>query len=275
MSRPLVTDDELEQLRHPVHGQADLPFVPVSGCGTPIVDRRCTTCSRWVLLDLYSCAGGAGMGYHRAGFCVTGVDIEPRPTYPFHHIVGDALEVLAAIGHAYAVVHGSPPCQAGTGPTLGTNRARNEASGREHCRLIAPTRAAFAELDVPTVIENVQTWASLGPELGVRPDLELCGEMFRLGVIRHRYFETTGFFAMQPPHSRHRGRVAGYRHGEWFEGPYFAVYGEGGGKGSVAEWQEAMGIDWTSDRVELAEAIPPAFTEFIGAALLEHVGVAA
>ena len=101
--------------------------------------------------------------------------------------------------------------------------------------------------------------------------LTLCGEYFQLDVIRHRYFELDGFIAFQPEHVPHRGRVAGYRHGEWFEGPYFAVYGDGGGKGTIAQWQSAMGIDWTDDRHSIAEAIPPAFTEYIGGFLMAAV----
>ena len=63
------------------------------------------------LLDLFSCAGGAAMGYHRAGFDVTGVDIDPQPRYPFEHHVSDALEFLAEHGHKYDAIHASPPCQ--------------------------------------------------------------------------------------------------------------------------------------------------------------------
>ncbi len=103
--------------------------------------------------------------------------------------------------------------------------------------------------------------------------MTLCGEMFGLGVIRHRYFELGGWAGSAPAHVPHRGRVAGWRHGEFFAGPYFAVYGNGGGKGSVPQWQEAMGIDWTTDRRELAEAVPPAYTEHIGRQLVEHLAV--
>jgi DNA (cytosine-5)-methyltransferase 1 len=122
----------------------------------------------------------------------------------------------------------------------------------------------FGLLQVPTVIENVQ-----GSDL--RRDFTLCGEMFGLGVIRHRYFEVSGFEAKPTPHLPHRGRVAGYRHGEWFDGPYFAVYGEGGGKGTVAQWQVAMGMDWTDNRKSIAEAIPPAYTRFLGGQVMEAV----
>lgn len=215
------------------------------------------------LLDLYSGAGGAARGWQRAGFRVTGVDINPQPNYcgdEFHQ--GDALEFLAMHGHRFAAVHPSPPCQWSCNLTKGTN------NGREYLNLIPATRAALAKLDVPTVIENV-------PGSDLRRDLTLCGEMFGLDVMRHRYFEVDGFDVTQPAHIPHRGRVAGFRHGEWFEGPYFAVYGDGGGKGSVAQWQKAMDIDWTDVRIEIAEAVPPAYTEFIGRQLLRALARAA
>ena len=212
------------------------------------------------LLDLFCGAGGAAMGYARAGFEVTGVDINPQPHYPFAFVQGDALTYLAEHGHEYDAIHGSPPCQASAALTKGTNK------GRRYTNLIPATRELLATFDVPTVIENVQ-----GSDL--RRDLVLCGEMFGLAVIRHRYFELSGFTARQPEHRKHRGRVAGYRHGSWHEGPYFAVYGEGGGKGSVSQWQAAMGIDWTDVRKEIAEAIPPAYTQYVGHHLMAHLMV--
>lgn len=220
--------------------------------------------SRPRLLDLFCCAGGAATGYHRAGFDVVGVDIEPQPNYPFEFHRGDALEFLAMHGHEFDAIHASPPCQASTALTKGTNKRRNRETGRVHPNLIADTRQLLACFDVPTVIENVQGAA-------VRRDLTLCGEMFGLGVIRHRYFEVEHAGVVQPVHKPHRGRVAGYRHGEWFDGPYFAVYGDGGGKGSVAQWQAAMGIDWTDVRREIAEAIPPAYAEHVGRQLMAVV----
>jgi site-specific DNA-cytosine methylase len=213
---------------------------------------------RPLLLDLYCGAGGAGMGYYRAGFDVVGVDINPQPNYPFEFHQGDALTYLQSNWRRFDAVHGSPPCQASSALTKGTNK------GRLYVNLIPPTREMFAQLPLPTIIENVQ-----GSDL--RRDLTLCGEMFGLGVLRHRYFEVQGFDVEQPEHVKHRGRVAGYRHGEWFTGPYFAVYGEGGGKGSVEQWQTAMGIDWTDVRKEIAEAIPPAYSELIGRQLLAQL----
>jgi len=235
------------------------------------------------LLDLFCGAGGAAMGYHRAGFDVVGVDIEPQPNYPFKFVHADATALVRDAAHGcwhessaltslpgrsliclgrFDAVHLSPPCQASTALTKGTNK------GREYAQLIPAMREWAAGTGLPTVLENVQ-----GSDL--RRDLTLCGEMFDLGVIRHRYFEVDGFTATAPAHKPHRGRVRGWRHGTYYDGPYLAVYGAGGGKGSVAEWQTAMGIDWTDDRKAIAEAIPPAYTEHIGTQLLDHLARAA
>lgn len=214
------------------------------------------------LLDLFCGAGGCSVGYDRAGFDVVGVDIAPHPDYPFEFHQGDALEYLARHGGGFDAVHASPPCQASSALTKGTNQ------GRVYIQLIPATRALLAAAGLPTVLENVQ-----GSD--VRRDLTLCGEMFGLDVIRHRYFELSGFTAEQPDHVPHRGRVRGWRHGTYYDGPYLAVYGEGGGKGTVAEWQAAMGIDHTADRKAIAEAIPPAFAEYVGTALRLHLEIGA
>ena len=214
------------------------------------------------LLDLFCGAGGAAMGYHRAGFDVVGVDIAPQLDYPFEFHRGDALSFLTEHWRGFTVVHTSPPCQASTALTKGTNR------GRSYPQLIPDTRRLLRGTGLPTVIENVQGSA-------LRRDLTLCGEMFGLDVIRHRYFEIAYATATQPVHRAHRGRVRGWRHGAYYDGPYVAVYGDGGGKGSVPEWQAAMGIDWTDDRKAIAEAIPPAYTEYLGAQLIEALRAAA
>lgn len=235
--------------------------------------------SRPRLLDLFCGAGGAGMGYHRAGWDVVGFDINPQPDYPFEFHQADALalvkDAIRGCWHESAAltslpgmlrtcfgrfdaIHLSPPCQASTALTKGTN------AGRVYPHLIPGARELACNSGLPTVIENVQ-----GAD--VRRDVTLCGEMFGLDVIRHRYFEVDGFTVTQPPHVSHRGRVRGWRHGVYHDGPYLAVYGEGGGKGSVPEWQAAMGIDWTDDRKAIAEAIPPAYTEFIGRQLIDQL----
>lgn len=218
------------------------------------------------LLDLYSCAGGAGHGYATAGFEVHGVDIVDRSTrYPFAFQQGDALDILdrlIATGEIeeYTLIHASPPCQKRCALTVGTNRSRGW--GGIHTDLVGPTRELLEKTGRPYIIEQPDGQSD------VRKDITLCGEMFGLGVIRHRNFELGGWTAQQPKHLKHRGRVRGWRHGKYHDGPYVAAYGKGGGKATVPEMQAAMGIDWTDVHEELTEAIPPAYSEWLGRAFL-------
>jgi hypothetical protein len=217
------------------------------------------------LLDLFCCAGGAAMGYHRAGF--TG-DIAHRANYPFPYHHGDALTYLAHLIdtgeiHRYAFVHASPPCQDKCSLTVGTNAS--QGWGRAHVDLVDPVRRLLNRTGLPYVIEQPNGRAE------IRKDLTLCGEMFGLGVIRHRNFELGGWTTPQPAHVPHRGRVRGWRHGHFYDGPYVAAYGNGGGKPSIPELQTAMGMDWTDVREELTEAIPPAYTQWIGHAALTQL----
>ncbi|WP_406178662.1 DNA methylase [Streptomyces canus] len=219
---------------------------------------------RFRVLDAYSCIGGATKGLKLAlpGCHVTGVDIQAQPDYcgdVFHQ--GDAIEYIRAHGHEFDFIHASPPCQGEGAPTKGTNAARNAAIGRTYPRLIAPTRAALESTGRPYVMENVA-----GSE--VRKDLRLCGEMFGLGVLMHRYFELGGWTTAQPAHPQHRGYVRGWRHGVYRDGPYVAAYGAGGGKATVEEIRAAKGIDWSTDHLRLREALPPAYTEWIARAYL-------
>ncbi|MEU7283375.1 DNA methylase [Streptomyces sp. NPDC045431] len=223
------------------------------------------------VLDLFSCAGGAAMGYHRAGFDVIGVDIAPRPNYPFAMHQGDALAYLAHLIttgeiQQYAFAHASPPCQAGCSLTVGTNQS--QGWGGTHVDLVAPTRRLLDDTGLPYVIEQPNGRAE------IRKDLTLCGEQFGLGVIRHRNFELGRWSVTRPAHVKHRGRVRGWRHGEFFDGPYVAAYGNGGGKPTIPELQTALGITWTNVREELTEAIPPAYTEWIGRAFLTQTSLA-
>ena len=222
------------------------------------------------ILDAFCCIGGATRGYQMLGAHVTGVDIAPQPDYCGDRFVqGDAVTFIAEHGHRFDFIHASPPCQGECAPTKGTNAARNAATGRTHPRLITPTRAALQATGRPYVIENVAGST-------VRKDLRLCGEMFGLAVIMHRYFETGGGLAIAPPtHPRHRGRVRGWRHGRYFDGPYVAAYGKGGGKATVTEIQHAKGIHWSTDHRALCEALPPAYTRFIGLALASLNALAA
>ncbi len=210
------------------------------------------------LLDLFCGAGGAAMGYSRAGFEVVGVDVKPQPNYPFEFWQLDALGVLGRGGPGFfAAVHASPPCQAYI--------QRNKNLVTKHPKLIEPTRERLRAWGMPYVIENVL------PEVLEAPT-RLCGTAFGLSLIRHRYFECGGFAAFSTP-CHHEGSVAA--------GDYAAVYSFGGkghrrGAGvrdakpapSKVTWEEAMGIDWM-ERHEIREAIPPAYTEYIGRRLME------
>ena len=201
------------------------------------------------------------MGYAQSGFEVFGCDIEERPRYPFSYHIGDALEYLKLLIDTgdisqYSLINASPPCQAKCALTVGTNQS--QGWGNDHIDLVTHTRILLNEVDIPYVLEQPTGKSE------IRKDITLCGEMFGLGVIRHRHFELGGWSTDKPQHKEHRGRVRGWRHGVYYDGPYVAAYGSGGGKASIEEMQNAMGIDWTDVREELTEAIPPSYTRWIG-----------
>lgn len=210
-------------------------------------------------LDAFCNIGGVGMGLYLAGFNVIGIDILPQPNYPFEFHQADAIDYITANGSDYDLISAGPPCQFDCMLTAGTNQARRG----QYPDLLEPTRAAIQSTGRPYVIEQPPGRASKR----MRVDVKLCGEMFGRRVLRHRNFELGGWFAFQPAHVKHRGLTIGYRHGTYVseeEGYYFPVYGDGGGKGSVRQWQDAMGIHWTGVRRELAEAIPPVYGEWLG-----------
>jgi hypothetical protein len=220
------------------------------------------------VLDLYCCAGGAARGYQLAGATVYGVDIVGRPNYCGDLFdMADALEFLDQprwmFHKAYDLIHASPPCQKGSTLHRGTNVSRGW--GKDHEQLVPQTRELLDKIGLPYVIEQPTGHGGL-----IRTDLRLCMDMFPVGdppwVQRHRDFEISGFTVPQPKHRKHRGYVRGMRHGVVREGPYVAAYGSGGGKATVPEMQHALGIDWTAEREELTEAIPPAYTRHIGLA---------
>jgi hypothetical protein len=202
------------------------------------------------LLDLFCGAGGAAMGYHRAGFEVVGVDHLPQPRYPFEFHQADALEFLAGANAGdYDAVHASPPCQAHSAG------AKMRGTAGLHPDLLPATRDLLARFGLPYVIENV-----VGAPM---PSfVTLCGEMFGLGVIRHRRFECSELL-WQPHHPKHRGAVS--------DGHYATVAGHGGdGSNAFPVWAAAMQIGWMT-KEELAQAIPPAYTEWIGRQLLTQL----
>lgn len=185
------------------------------------------------------------MGYHRAGFDVVGVDNVPQPNYPFEHHVADALDFPL---DGFDAVHASPPCQHYIRGGL-VDRAK-------HPDLLGPTRDRLRTTGVPWVIENV-------PGAPMRVDIQLCGSAFGLAVRRHRWFEfDRPRLSFVPPcdHSRPVAGVYGHMHGEGGAAPGMLP-------STLASWSAAMGIDWMAAH-ELAEAIPPAYCQFIGEQLI-------
>jgi DNA (cytosine-5)-methyltransferase 1 len=216
--------------------------------------------TRPLLLDLFSGAGGAAVGYHRAGFDVIGVDIAPQPNFPFRFVQGDALDVLTGSSELWrvAAIHASPPCQA---YSRSAQSQRN--AGKEYPDLLGPTRELLQQTGLPWVIENV-------PGAPMRPDFKLCGCHFRLELRRERWFETswTAFELSHPHHHPHPvPSVVGHGTPSW-------VRRQLGYNPTIADYRASMGIDWMN-RDELSQAIPPAYTEHIGRQLLEQLEVAA
>jgi len=206
------------------------------------------------LLDLFCGAGGAAMGYHRAGFDeIVGVDNRPQKRYPFTFVLGDALEYVAEHGREFDMIHASPPCQR---YTVAQNAAKN---AHNHPDLVAQVRRLLIDTGKPYVIENVVG----APLINAA---RLCGKSFGLNVRRHRLFETSTFFLTPSCQCKNTDyfvifghEVRNRRHGQ-----------HAGRKNKIAEGRKAMGIDWMT-RGELSESIPPAYTEYIGGQMLRHM----
>lgn len=212
------------------------------------------------LLDLFCGAGGAAVGYSRAGFDVVGVDINPQPHYPFEFWQWDALDAALAMFAGFDVIHASPPCQAHT--RAGKLRDAQGGTASEP-DMIEPTRAALRATGLPYVMENVE-----GAPMA-NYWLILCGSSFGLQVRRHRLFESNMMLMGLPCRHAEQGRPVGVYHRMADEVPH-------GGRTArtLAEGQEAMGIDWMTWN-ELRLAIPPAYTEWIGRQLVAQLEVAA
>lgn len=206
--------------------------------------------SRPRLLDLFCGAGGAAQGYHRAGFTVVGVDINPQPNYPFEFHQADATTFDL---DGFDAVHASPPCQ---------DHSPLSALVGEHGTgwMLHHTINRLHACGLPYVVENV-----MGAALDRRRSIVLCGEMFGLRTIRHRRFEPSpGLVLTAPPHRPHTARTATSRRRErWAQGWHVSITGDVG----TYVGPEAMGIDWMTGN-ELSQAIPPAYTEHIGGQML-------
>lgn len=204
------------------------------------------------LLDLFCCQGGASMGYHRAGFEVTGVDLHPQPRYPLEFIQADAIEFVREHGHKFDVIVGSPPCQ--------RYSLAQRIQGREHPDLIGPFRNACLETGKPYVIENVE---DARPEL-IDP-VTLCGSMFGLHTNRHRLFESNVPIAAPAAHPHWPQTVKMGRALQ--EGD---VYHAVGNFSNVDYVRRDMGVPWMT-RDGIRECIPPAYAEYIGRQLMAYL----
>ena len=200
------------------------------------------------VLDLCSGAGGLSMGYYLAGYDVVGVDLHPMPNYPFTFHQADALDYLDRITRTgeiekYGVVHASWPCQ------HFANVTNWRGSQTDHEDLLTPGRELMQAAGRPWVIENV-------PEAPLRPDYLLCGSQFGLRVRRHRSFETSwgGGGDLLPPCWHHKGLLPFMHKGE-------------------RAYADAMGCTWMTKH-EARQAVPPAYSEWIGRQYLDHHHVA-
>lgn len=200
------------------------------------------------ILDLFCGAGGAAMGYHQAfpDAEIVGVDIKPQPRYPFEFVQADALEYVAEYGAAFNFIHASPPCQRWSIETL-------ESYKTQHPDLIVPTRKALRRTGHPYVIENVE-----GARKHLRCPVKLCGTMFGLKLRRHRYFEIHPRLLMLTPPCNHSLDVVYVTGSTGYSGCGFHRRDF-----PKTEKEAAMQIDWMITD-ELDEAIPPAYTEWIG-----------
>lgn len=221
------------------------------------------------LLDLFCGQGGAAVGYHRAGFDVTGVDIEGRSArhYPFTFHQGDAIEYVKEHGHEFDAIHASPPCQRYSHGTVAGH-------AHKHPDLIGPTRDALVASGLPYMIENVPRAPLLTP-------MVLCGTQFGLtatdddGTLlhlrRHRLFESN-VMLVPPGPCRHPVGVqwAGSYGGARRDRHEARHVRRGGYVPSKSVQERLLGIDWMTQS-GLHQSIPPAYTEHVGRLLLDHL----
>lgn len=200
---------------------------------------------RMKLLDLFCGAGGASMGYHRAGFDVVGVDLRRERSYPFGFTRSDAMDFPL---DGYDLIHASPPCQI-------FSKAQRLME-KDHIDFVAGIRQRLVDSGIPYVIENVVGAPLVDPIL-------LCGSMFDLLTYRHRLFETS-FKIAAPAHPKHTRRQTKMGRAP-IEGEAIHVVGNFIG---VEYAKKAMDIDWMSRR-QIAQAIPPAYSEYIGREFLK------
>lgn len=224
---------------------------------------------KFKLLDLYCKAGGCSAGYAKAGFEVWGVDISPQPNYPFQFIQADALEILKdhEFISQFDAITASPPCQFHS-KARGLSEARNGGKYGSHLDLIPDTRMLLRDTRKPYIIENVAGSTLINP-------LKLFGSQFKnLYTQRERWFESN-IPLVEPETPRQSMKTPSAGNGIGEDGS-ISICGNGGVRGLNSVqirlyWGFALGgIDWMT-REELAEAIPPAYTEFLGKQLKQYL----
>jgi DNA (cytosine-5)-methyltransferase 1 len=219
---------------------------------------------QYKLLDLFCGGGGAAQGYIEAGFDVTGIDCYKHKHYPGKFIQAPALWYLRHHGHLFDAIHASPPCQHASKST-----SIAKSKGKSYPDFIPRSRHFLARFSCPTIMENV-------PGAKIRPDLLLYGTMFNLLVLRKRIFEINNCFILQAGIPPKNGSVRG--------GDYYSIFGKGSWKKSKTDlypkhrlktvresWANAMGIKTKMNERELAEAIPPAYTYYIGKQIINYL----
>lgn len=211
------------------------------------------------LLDLFCCAGGAATGYHRSGFRVVGVDRDDQPNYPFEFVRGDALTFLRENGGDFDAIHASPPCQPYSTGVVSASSPWNHTKGKDEPALIAATHELLRETGKPWVMENVMGARREMPD----PWFVLCGAMFGRPIPRHRVI-STNWDSPAPEHPPCRGLAK--RSSEELGWDYrdMSVTGKGRRAGTSKRWAYLLGVEHTMTQHEMAEAIPPAYTEYIG-----------
>ncbi|MGB1728845.1 MAG: hypothetical protein ACPHF2_02550 [Crocinitomicaceae bacterium] len=260
-----------------------------SGCEHYFGEWQCLNCKEWTypmhneiedgcmhcgsnevrtefkLLDLFCCGGGAGVGYARSGFTVTGIDIKNQPEYPYEFIECDAVEYLQKHGHKFEAIHASPPCQAYSSHVTSSSSKFVPTKGKDEPMLIGVLRDILNEIGKPYVIENV-----IGARQHMDANLMLCGTMFGLPISRHRLFESN-FFIPQPEHPKCRGVAKKFAADNGWEYRDMSVTGKGRHAGTSERWKQIMGIDWDLRQSQLAEAIPSSYTKYIGDVLINQL----
>lgn len=208
---------------------------------------------KYRLLDLYCCAGGASYGYQKAGFDVVGVDLYPQPKYRGEFVQSDAISFLLANWKSFDAVHASPPCQA---YSKASSQFRD--AGKVYPDLVSTTRDALVSTGLPYIIENVPGSPLLSPVV-------LCGSMFGIETYRHRLFESN-ITLQVPDHPKHINKNA--KMGRMPKDGEFIQYV--GNFPGINKVREMTGLYWLGQK-EMAQSIPPQYTEYLGKQLIAYL----